>query len=52
MSHKGDYIQINYDKSWKTSVYNNNPYSVYDIRLYIKPITNIGDKQNGTTTQD
>ena len=52
MSHKGDYIQMNYDKSsGKQVVYNNNPYSVYDIRLYTKPITNIGDKQNKTTTQ-
>ena len=52
MTHKGDYIQINYDKSsGKQVVYNNNPYSVYDIRLYVEPITKIGDQQNSTTTQ-
>ena len=53
MSHKGSYIQINYDKSsGKQVVYNNNPYSVYEIRLYKKPITIIGDQVNSTTSEN
>ena len=48
MINKGSYIKINYDKSTgKQVVYNNNPYSVYEVRFYVEPIIKVGSKENG-----